>query len=543
VDARNPAAPVLVQNVAMPDQVVTLALAGKHAFTACLWSGLQVITICQPVVPVLVGSSTTLGGALDVVIDGNLAYAAVGAAGLQIFDISDPDNPGSVGSLNTPGFAEGVAVAGNHAYLAAGDDGLQIINVTNPAAPIQTGAAYMYDYAWAVVVDGDWAYVSADGLEIYDISDPYDPVWTGSSICRGGVRAVAVDGNSAYLADWYSAIGGRDITNPAVPTGSLNIGTYESGYGIAVSGDHVFVACGAGFYGTNSGIDVFDVTNPILPVGLGEFSTSSDAFDIVTTGDYAFVAENGTGLRVVDISAPGSLVSVGVCNTPGNARGIDVAGDFACVADSNGGLQIIRVFDRWLDEDRNRSQSTAITSSADGLAFIQFTATQIGDISWYYKISAGTWIPIVADGTWYEVSGVGPGDNEIYWRADLAPSASGEKSTVTELQINWLDEASGAPDGELPRRFALQQNVPNPFNPSTEIHFELPTAGVVELSIFDVSGQLVRALVAGETVEKGRQVRVWDGFDDRGAAVPSGTYFCRLMAGPRCETMKMTLVR
>ena len=97
-------------------------------------------------------------------------------------------------------------------------------------------------------------------------------------------------------------------------------------------------------------------------------------------------------------------------------------------------------------------------------------------------------------------------------------------------------------DEVLPRTVALDRNVPNPFNPMTEIQFALPRNGPVTLKVFDVRGALVRTLVA-ETLEAGHHVRVWQGRDDRDQQVPSGVYFYRLEADGKVLTNRMTLVK
>ncbi len=95
---------------------------------------------------------------------------------------------------------------------------------------------------------------------------------------------------------------------------------------------------------------------------------------------------------------------------------------------------------------------------------------------------------------------------------------------------------------ELPSTVMLNRNVPNPFNPMTEIKFALPKTGPVELKIFDVRGALVRTLVAGQ-LEAGHHTRVWQGRDDRNQQVPSGVYFYRLKADDKVLTDRMTLIK
>jgi hypothetical protein len=93
-----------------------------------------------------------------------------------------------------------------------------------------------------------------------------------------------------------------------------------------------------------------------------------------------------------------------------------------------------------------------------------------------------------------------------------------------------------------PATFALAQNDPNPFNPSTAIRFDLAAGGPVTLRIFDVRGRLVRVLADG-TRAAGRHMVEWDGRDERGRSVASGVYVYRLDAGAFRDERKMTLLR
>ena len=77
---------------------------------------------------------------------------------------------------------------------------------------------------------------------------------------------------------------------------------------------------------------------------------------------------------------------------------------------------------------------------------------------------------------------------------------------------------------DLPEHYALSQNVPNPFNPNTEILYALPEAGDVRLRIYSTAGQCVRTLVDGR-MAAGRYKAHWDGRDERGRDVATGVYF------------------
>jgi C1A family cysteine protease len=105
--------------------------------------------------------------------------------------------------------------------------------------------------------------------------------------------------------------------------------------------------------------------------------------------------------------------------------------------------------------------------------------------------------------------------------------------------------ATDVPQGSstaLPQDYALQQNLPNPFNASTEIRYQIPQEERVSLKIYNTLGQEVAILV--DANQGAGQHRVtWDGRDLSGREVASGLYFCRLNAGVFSRTIKMALVR
>jgi hypothetical protein len=83
---------------------------------------------------------------------------------------------------------------------------------------------------------------------------------------------------------------------------------------------------------------------------------------------------------------------------------------------------------------------------------------------------------------------------------------------------------------------------PNPFNPRTEVSFELAEATHVRVDVHDVRGRLIRTLV-NESRTSGPHAVTWDGTDNRGSSVASGTYYLRFNAGDRVETRKVALLK
>jgi hypothetical protein len=84
--------------------------------------------------------------------------------------------------------------------------------------------------------------------------------------------------------------------------------------------------------------------------------------------------------------------------------------------------------------------------------------------------------------------------------------------------------------------------VPSPFNPMTSIKFEMEKPGRVSVSVFDVSGRLVRVL-CNELRPAGLQVLEWNGRDDRGADVASGSYLVRVQTDGGQAVSRAVLVR
>ncbi|MCI0406654.1 MAG: T9SS type A sorting domain-containing protein, partial [candidate division Zixibacteria bacterium] len=95
----------------------------------------------------------------------------------------------------------------------------------------------------------------------------------------------------------------------------------------------------------------------------------------------------------------------------------------------------------------------------------------------------------------------------------------------------------------LPKSTMLYQNYPNPFNPTTLIQFNLERPERVNLEIFNILGQKVRTMLAGEEFAAGPYTFLWDGKDEKGRGLSSGTYLYRLKTPSYSKTHKMMLVK
>lgn len=92
------------------------------------------------------------------------------------------------------------------------------------------------------------------------------------------------------------------------------------------------------------------------------------------------------------------------------------------------------------------------------------------------------------------------------------------------------------------RKVILEQSYPNPFISETSIQYGLPEDTKVTLRVYNLLGQDVRVLV-DERKDAGIHTMIWDGRDDSGRRVPSGTHFLRLEAGDYTATKKLSVIR
>ncbi len=96
--------------------------------------------------------------------------------------------------------------------------------------------------------------------------------------------------------------------------------------------------------------------------------------------------------------------------------------------------------------------------------------------------------------------------------------------------------------GSLPVAYALHGNVPNPFNPTTSIAFDLPKSSDVRLEVFDMLGRHVRTL-EDSRFSAGSYNVVWDGRDSNGRETSSGVYLYRIDAGDFKASRRMLLIK
>ena len=131
------------------------------------------------------------------------------------------------------------------------------------------------------------------------------------------------------------------------------------------------------------------------------------------------------------------------------------------------------------------------------------------------------------------------------WRLTVSDNAGGDTGTLVQWCVRIIyapPYVAGVDEDAVPAVLSLRGNYPNPFNPATNIKFDLPARGHVTLQVFDVAGRLVRTLV-DETLAAATHTVVWNGMDDSGRQVSSGAYYTRLTSAGGTSTAKMLLLK
>ncbi|MBN1154639.1 T9SS type A sorting domain-containing protein [candidate division KSB1 bacterium] len=129
--------------------------------------------------------------------------------------------------------------------------------------------------------------------------------------------------------------------------------------------------------------------------------------------------------------------------------------------------------------------------------------------------------------------------NNVIWASTESVGIVRLSTLINETYVGvFADDFSAA----VPEELMLYNNYPNPFNPSTLINFDLKSQGDIQLSIYNVKGELVRNLAKG-VYRAGSYSVIWDGCDSKGDIMPSGIYIYMLHTGNRLESRKMTLIK
>ena len=413
------------------------------------------------------------------------------------------------------------------------------------------GPGNYYDYAHAIAIDGSGnVYVTGEsrGSGTFDDyatvkynssgQEQWVARYNGPGNSGDGANAIAVDGSgniyvtgSSYNLDldikddwdyatvkynsegqeqWVARYNGpgnsSDEANAIAVDGSGNVYVTGSSVGSGTSFDYMTVKYNsegqeqwvARYNGPGNGNDY---ANAIAVDGSGNIYVTGESYDSGTSSDYATVKYNSSGEEqwVARYNGPENSVD--------RAHAIAIDGSDVYVSGVSAGL------------GTSYDYATVKYNSAGEE---QWVARYNGPGNSYDYVTA---IAVDGSGNVY-VTGYSEGNK---WSVYTTIKYSGETGIVDEI-IN------------LPSTVYLGNNYPNPFNSSTTIQYTLPRNEYVRLSIYSISGQLVKTIENGVR-SVGVHTESWNGTDARGRSATSGIYFYRLEAGGETFVKKMVLMR
>jgi hypothetical protein len=586
VDVSDPTAPVLVGSwTGSPAAVVeAIKVSGNRAYLACQQQGLRILDISNPAAPVALGgfSDGNSCGSLD--LAGN--YACLTMHDFVVVDVTDPLAPTEVGRCaSTQAFLD-VVVADTLAYTIGGfgDSAVRVVDISDPAHPQLAGYGPEPFEPWHdIAVDGSRLYgaISWGAVKILGLDNPVEPQGLGV-FGTGPASAVAAFGEQVYLADGLGGLSILDVGAPSEPRELSCVPSLSQTSDVAHRDHYAFLADGSG------GFRVLDVADPSAPIEVARKPGNFVALDLIGA---CAVAGNLIGISndftLFDITNPANPIESGWLDGPINPYAVTVhngvvymtgqgySGAFELWAfDMAGGCG--SVYGTGIPiEDNNATMTNALGVAGDvayigmnssvggmGLVMVDVSDPSNPQLAGFYEMDL-TPDFIACDGNTAYAGPAYPGGTlmldvtnplqPIETGVIAGPGApTGVVSQNGYLYISdrgsglWIfrDEAASGVVPTPPRsRFTLLGNYPNPSASGTMIRYELPQAAAVELGVFDQTGRRVRGLKNGVREGPGLGQALWDGCDELGRRVATGTYFYQLTAGERTERGRISVVR
>jgi hypothetical protein len=544
IDVSNPAAPVYKSTIAgiSGSYHQYMGVRGGYAYICDYNQGLQIVNVSVATNPTNVQLVPCGGRAASIIFDGNYGYLALGDSGLYAYNVTNPAAPTLAGKIGTTGRAAfvsygAVTVSGSpvgHIFVSnrSTSSGLSAVNVSSPATPTlsaflgtnqaASGIAYSPFYSNGKVYV---AYGTA-GLRIIDVSTPSDAKLLSTTALGGDSRGVVASGNYAYVAGGVSGVHVVDATNPSSPVKLSTISTTSAtrARGIAISGSYIYVAS------SDSGLGVYSISSPATPSLVGYFHPGSHyGENVAVTGNVVGLTDYNK-ILFFDVATPTAPVGKGLTTTfkTGN-EGFAIAGNYAYVPDGDS-LKIFNI--------ANLTAPTLMSKIYTGVGSYGYSAAVSGN--YCYVASEGTGVRAInisnpaspVEAGYYDgvpqSRGIAVNGNYVY----VAEKIDGLTVYSNDLATAVEKQSSG-----IPKEFSLDQNFPNPFNPSTQIRFSVPSKGIVTLKVSDLLGREVAVLVR-EMLEAGSYVAKFSATN-----LSSGTYIYTLTAGDYRMSQRMLLLK
>ena len=150
--------------------------------------------------------------------------------------------------------------------------------------------------------------------------------------------------------------------------------------------------------------------------------------------------------------------------------------------------------------------------------------------------------PVTITNVDVEMSRLSSGNGRLVFQVGNDCIPRNQHVTVQSWWVNSANAEVNSDESLIPKEFALYENYPNPFNPTTQIAVDLPEAANTDITVWNIMGQKVATLYSGD-LNAGHHTLNFDGRDSNGKQLTSGMYLYRISAGKYNATKKMTLMK
>ena len=184
---------------------------------------------------------------------------------------------------------------------------------------------------------------------------------------------------------------------------------------------------------------------------------------------------------------------------------------------------------------------TTLTALLTGGVSVEDALLQTGQATAVYALGALALAGVTVDDSDHDWNGTN-GRMVFQIGNSCVPDIQTRDVVATFDVVVQEDTASVVSEDILPAKFAVYENYPNPFNPSTNIIFDIIEQSQTDVSVWNLLGQKVAVLFSGD-LNAGRHSIKFDGHHTNGSLLPSGVYIYRIESGNNVATKKMMLLK
>jgi len=541
-------------------------------------TGIQFVNVIAPTTPTLINTYDTSGGVKGLAVRNHIAYLLC-ANHLEILNVENPLNPQLLGIYHfnddPSDIAQKIRLEGNIAYISSSRE-VRMVDVSNPQSPMLV-SFYQIPVSTNVSLypNGNHIYLTNEAfdLQVLETSDLIDNLLLTTLHTSIKPNYMDIQGSISYVA--YNSLGLKilNVSNPQSPQVLASYGEGNNVSYVKVVGNIAYLLL-TGDMG--NGLYLVDVSNPENPQLMSRYQTPFPMSATVSDGK-AYIYDSGLGLEIINVSNPNLLHYIGSYYPVGDVLAMEVIGNRAYLSISSLGLYILNM-DNLLNptllgftDPYPRAKFITIRDS------VLYAATEYGGVkiidisnptnpaiintilpssnSLISSITMKYNLLFLCDEAWDTVYIYNIDDplnpvilhtipnniicDEMVFNDHILYALNGNEGIGIynyDFVVPNHDQVEIAPI-----KLSLN-NYPNPFNPETTIRFSLPQSGKVQISIFNIKGQLVRNLV-DDYRDSGQYSVIWNGFSDYNTPVASGVYFARMSCNGQEKSRKLVLVK